>query len=1116
MNPLSFALKRPITVLAAIGAILVGSGLALTRMKIDIFPNLNLPVIYVVQPYGGMSPEQMEGLLTFPFENHFLYISGIHHVESRNIQGFSQMKLFFHPDTNMMQAMAETVAQVNRARAFMPPGTVPPFVVRYDAGSAPVGYLVLESKTRNIGEIQDAAYIRVRPMVVSLPGVSAPPPFGGNQRTIVIHLDPGRLRSYHLSPDEVIAALNAGNTITPAGNARIKDQMPIVPSNAMVRDPQELGNIPIRPGTTLHLRDIGFVEDSTDIPTSFALVNGRRAVYMLITKRADASTLSVVNAVKETLPAMQAALPEDISLRWEFDQSPYVTRAMLGVASEGLLGAVLTGLMVLVFLRDWRTALVVVLNIPFALLGAVVALWATGQTINIMTLGGLALAVGILVDEATVAVENIHVQMTRTESVALAVWRGTLETAVPRLLAMLCILAVFIPSFFMQGAAGALFVPLALAVGFAMVASYLLSSTLVPVLSVWLLRRHGHHSARSPHEGVVSITRPRRFSLARLQGAYAGLLQFLLRWRRLGLCTYALVAVLVIGLVGPRLGQEIFPSVDSGQFQLRVRAPAGTRIEQTEEIAQQALEVIKSVAGPDNVAISVGFGGVSPSSYTINTVYVWTGGPEEVLLRVALKHGSGQRIDDLKHRLREALPERLGAWLRQRLRTLGVAEDRIAERVADLRFSFEPADIVNEVMSFGSPTPVAVSIDGPDIAASRRHAEKVRDQLARIESLRDLQYVQSLNYPTVEVAVDRQRAGKSKVTTDEVARAMVAYTSSSRFVMPNYWVDPTSGTGYQVQVEVPPVRMDSVKEVELVTVKQTRGGHISLRDVARVREGVAPGEVDRYNMRRTVTLTANLEGEDLGRVSRRVEAALKAAGEPPRGVRVSERGQIVPMRQMFAGLAQGLGLTVVAILILLLAYFQSLRLAIVVVSTVPAVLAGVVLMLFATRTTLNIQSCMGAIMSIGVAVANAILLVTFAERSRHTGAPAVEAALAGARGRLRPILMTSLAMISGMVPMALALGEGGEQTAPLGRAVIGGLLAATPATLFVLPAVFAAMNWMRISSRSVSLHPHDPESRHFVSPVSTNIITPGQEAVFAGQHEPSESASGGTTCNPTV
>src|SRR3954452_14217493 len=501
MNPTDFALKRPLTVMVFLAGLLVGSGLALWRMKIDIFPDLKLPVVYVIQPYGGMDPAQIEGLITFPYENHFLYISGIHHVESRCIQGFSQMKIFFHPGTDMVQAMAETVAQVNRSRAFMPPGTVPPFVVRFDAGSVPVGYLVLSSKTKGIGEIQDSAYIRVRPTLVSLPGVSAPPPFGGNQRTIVVHLDPDRLRAYALSPNDVVAALSTGNIISPSGNVRIEDQMPIVPVNAMVVDPQELGTIPLKPGRNVYLRDIvasaGGIEDGSDIRTSFALVNGRRAVYMMVSKRADASTLAVVNRVKAALPAMQASLPEDVALRFEFDQSPYVTRAMWGVATEGAIGAVLTGLMVLVFLRDWRSVIVVVLNIPFALLGAVVALWLCGQTLNLMTLGGLALAVGILVDEATVAVENIHVQMEKSSSIALAVWQGTMETAVPRLLAMLCILAVFIPAAFMEGAARELFVPLSLAVGFSMIASYLLSSTFVPVLGVWLLRKHD-----SPHTGV--------------------------------------------------------------------------------------------------------------------------------------------------------------------------------------------------------------------------------------------------------------------------------------------------------------------------------------------------------------------------------------------------------------------------------------------------------------------------------------------------------------------------------------------------------------------------------------------------------------------------------------
>ena len=453
-------------------------------------------MVYVAQPYGGMDPAQMEGLITNYYEYHFLYINGIHHVESRNVQGTALMKLTFHPGTDMAQAMAETVGYVNRSRAFMPPGTVPPFIMRFDTGSVPVGYLVLRSKTKSIGEIQDQALFKVRPMFAALPGVSAPPPFGGNQRTVVVRIDPDCLRAYNLSPEEVVKALTTGNTISPSGNIRVKDQMPIVPVNTMVAKPEDLGNIPIRPRSDVYLRDLGTIEDGTDIPTGYALVDGQRAVYLLVTKRADASTLAVINEVKKNLPKMQAAIPEDIEVRFEFDQSPYVTRAVWGVATEGLLGAALTGLMVLLFLRDWRSVIVVVLNIPFALLGAIVALWLTGQTVNLMTLGGLALAVGILVDEATVEVENIHTQFEHTSNIARAVRLGNAETAVPRLLAMLCILAVFIPSFFMQGAARELFVPLALAVGFAMIASYLLSSTFVPVLSVWLLR-HYHQ----PHEG---------------------------------------------------------------------------------------------------------------------------------------------------------------------------------------------------------------------------------------------------------------------------------------------------------------------------------------------------------------------------------------------------------------------------------------------------------------------------------------------------------------------------------------------------------------------------------------------------------------------------------------
>jgi multidrug efflux pump subunit AcrB len=1071
-NPIVFALRHPYTVMVGIAALVLGSVLAVRRMAIDIFPALNLPVIYVAQPYGGMDPAQMEGLLTNYYEYHFLYISGIHHVESRNIQGAALMKLFFHPGTNMAQAMAETISYVNRARAFMPPTTVSPFVMRFDTGSVPVGYLVLRSETRSIGEIQDAALFRVRPMFASLPGVSAPPPFGGNQRTIVVRVDPDRLRSYHASPEEVVAALNEGNTISPSGNARIQDLMPIVPVNAMLKDPKELGSIPLRPGKNIYLRDVAVIEDSTDIPSGYALVNGRRAVYILVTKRADASTLSVVNEVKKNLPQMQAVLPDDIEVSFEFDQSPYVTGAMWGVGTEGLLGAALTGLMVFLFLRDWRSVIVVVLNIPFALLGSVVALWLTGQTLNLMTLGGLALSVGILVDEATVEVENIHTQYEHTPSIARAVRRGNQETAVPRLLAMLCILAVFLPSFFMEGAARELFVPLSLAVGFSMVTSYILSSTFVPVLSVWLLRHHH----------LPTDVRPGRFSFARLRDAYAKVLERVMHWRWRLIAGYAVFAGLLIWSVGGQLGMDIFPRVDSGQFQLRLRAAEGTRIETTEQIAQQSLAIIKDIAkdiaGEDEVAISVGYVGLIPSTYPINTIYLWTRGPEEAVLRVGLKPGSDVGVENLKRRLREQLPRRLQVWLEKKLRREGLSAEKAAAQARALRFSYEPADIVNEVMSFGSPTPVEVAVSGQKLADSRAYANKVFQQLDKIPSLRDLQFMQPLDYPAIEVTVDRERAGLSGVTATDVSRSVVSATSSSRFVVPVFWADPNSGIGYQVQVEVPPYQMDSSAAIGMVPIQGKTKKNLLLRDVATIRPGTMPGEYDRYNMKRLVSMTANIENLDLGRVTGQITEALEAAGEPPRGATVDVRGQIVPFRQMFQGLALGLGLAVVVIFLLLTAYFQSLRLALVSVSTVPAVIAGVAVVLLATGTTLNIQSFMGAIMAIGVAVANAILLVSFAERNRVAGMAAGEAAVEAGRHRIRPILMTSCAMIAGMMPMAFAFGEGGEQTAPLARAVIGGLAAATVATLLFLPSVFAFFLG-RSSTGSVSLDPDDPESPNF-------------------------------------
>jgi multidrug efflux pump subunit AcrB len=1054
MNLVAAAMRRPITVIVALIAITLSALLAVSRMPRDIFPDLGVPVIYVAQPYGGVDPAQMEGFLTYYYEYHFLYITGIEHVESKSVQGNALIKLQFHPGTNMAQAMAETVSYVNRARAFMPPGTVPPFVTRFDAGSVPVGNLVFSSETRTVAEIQDAALNRVRPLFATLPGVSAPPPFGGSARSIVIHADPDRLRAYNLSPDDVVTAIASTNTISPSGNVRIGDTMPIVPINATVPTIKELEDVPIRTGSTqtVFIHDIGTVEDGTDIATGYALVNGRRTVYIPVTKRADASTLSVVSLVKENLPKFQAVLPDGVKVEYQFDQSPYVTGAIANLLTESALGAILTGLMVLLFLRDLRSALIIVLNIPLALLAAALALALTGQTINIMTLGGLALAVGILVDEATVTIENVHTHLARGKTLARAALDASGETALPRLLAMLCILAVFTPALFMTGAARSLFLPLSLAVGFAMVASYLLSSTLVPILTVWVLKPH----TSAGHEAHTSSTRA--------QESFGRLLQRIVARRGLILAAYLLATAFIIAVVGAHPGTEIFPRVDAGQFQLRLRAPTGTRIERTEALAQQTLEAIKQEAGAQNVDITLGFVGVQAPSYPVNTIHLWTSGPEEAVLQVQLKHGAAIPIEPLKERLRR----------------------RLAAQMPEVRTSFEPSDIVSRVMSFGSPTPVEIAVSGPNLPANLDYAQKVREALTHIGSLRDIQFGQSLDYPTLQVNIDRERAGLMGLTTTDITRSTVAATSSSRFTTPNYWADPKSGIAYQVQVDIPIARMDSVEAVQNIPLTARNGTSLLLRDVATVTPGTAVGEYDRYNSQRMVTITANLYGEDLGTASGRIARALKQVGAPPPRVTLTVRGQAPPMQEMLGGLQTGFALAVLVILLLLAANFQSPRLAFIVVSTVPAVIVGVALALWLTGTTLNIQSYMGAIMAVGVAVANAILLVTFAERSRIEGSHATEAAVDGATSRLRPILMTSLAMIAGMIPMALGLGEGGQQTAPLGRAVIGGLGAATVATLFILPSVFAAVQ-AHASVRSASLDPTDTSSAHFLPPVREGV-----------------------------
>jgi multidrug efflux pump subunit AcrB len=1046
------ALRRPITTIVVVLAVALGALFAVFNTRIDIFPNLNLPVIYVAQPYGGLSPQQIEGYISYYYEYHFLYIDGIESVESKSIQGAVLLRLTFHPGTNMNQALAETDSYVNRAHAFMPPGSVAPFVVRFDAGTLPVGYLVFSSTSKTLGQIQDVALNRVRPAFATLPGVSSPPPFGGNQRTIVISVDPAKLHGYGLSADDVVQAVVSGNSIQPAGLANIGSSQTLVTTDATVTKIDSLLDIPLHgngPNAAVYLRDVGSVADTADIPTGYALINGKRTVYIPVTKRPDASTISVVDSVRRNLPRFQTLLPDDVSVSYQLDQSGYVTDALWSVVREGALGAVLVGLMLLLFLRDWRSSLIVVVIIPFALLTAVLALWVAGQTINIMTLGGLALAIGVLVDDGTVLLENIHVHLARGVTVGRAVVDASREVAIPRVLAMLCILAVFIPSFFMTGAAQSLFIPLSLAVGFSIAAAYLLFSTMIPILSVWFLRDHKPVLDGPSHQNGE----PENSFFGRFRTHFLGLQRKLAAHRVILLALYAVVVpVLLVALVRS-LTTEIFPSAASNQIRLRMDAPDGTRIAVTEAIAKQVLNTVSAVAGPNTIDTTLSYVGLQPSSYPVNLIYLWTGGPNEAVMNIALKPGAGMTARQLTDKLRTVLPSKFPST----------------------EFSFEPGDLVSQILNFGTTSVVDVAVVGPQYAAVERFAGRIKQELGGAPEVADLRFGQSLHYPNLDVRINRVLAGQLGTSAEKVGQAVVAATSSTRFVTPDYWRDPKSGVSYQVQVQVPQQEMTSSRDVGAIPVGGSPGNDLELSQVASLHLGTVPGELDRKNGEWVISVTANLKKPDLLRAAKSIDAAVARAGKPPKGVTVEVRGQVSVVRQIFSNLTIGLAAAILVMLLVLLANFQSLRLSLISLSSIPAVLCGALGFLFVTRTSLNLESFMGMILVIGVALANSILLVTFAERNRRSGQSASVAGQNAAGERLRPVLMTSLAMISGMIPMALAIGSGSE-TAPLGRAVIGGLIAATVTTLLIVPNVFALVQ-QTASLKSVSLLPEDRPRR---------------------------------------
>ncbi|WP_143307130.1 efflux RND transporter permease subunit [Chitinophaga vietnamensis] len=1034
------ALRHPVTILVAVMAIGLFSFLSVRNAKVDIFPKMGLPTVYVAQPYGGLSPEQMEGFVTSYYEYHFLYITGVKYVESKNIQGAALIRIVFNEGTDMSQAMAEVVGYVNRARAFMPPGTVPPFVTRFDAGSVPVGQLVFSSESRSLSEISDLALFRVRPMFATLPGVSAPPPFGGNQKTVLVTIDPEKLRSYNLSPDQVVQALVKSNSITPAGNLRMGDSTFLTPQNSVIETLQDLQNTPLQSvsGAAVYIRDVAAVSMGADVTTSYALINGKRSVYIPVTKRADASTWDVVQRVKAALPDMQAAIPADIKVSYEFDQSGYVINAIRSLLFEGGLGALLTGFVVLLFLHDRRSALIVVLTIPLALLSSVTILYLCGQTINIMTLGGLALSVGILVDEATVTVENIHRHMETGKRKARAIADACREIAAPKLLILISILAVFVPAFFMSGVPRAMFLPLSLAVGFAMIASFILSQTFVPVMAAWLLKDHLPAKTSSPDK---------------IKNRYLHIISKREKNYRLPAIAFLLLSFCLMILFFRLTGAALFPSVDTGQTQVRLRMPVGTRFERTEDATRRLLQLTDSIAGKGNVEITSAFIGTQPSSYPVNYIHLWTSGPHESVTRIRLREGA-IRIADFREQLRAA----------------------VKRDIPKARISFEPGDLVEQVLNLGTTNPVEIAVLNRNLAEGRKTAQLLVQKLSGISTLRDLQIATPLDYPAVRMEIDRVKAGQLGISADQAAKALVTATTSSRFTAPSYWLDKATGTAYQVQVQYPEYRMNSTAQLEMVPVSGGVGATHYLSEIASWKRVNMPGEYDRLNQQRYITITANIATSDAGSVFKAVQQQIDSLGKLPNGAKVLLRGQPELLAQTLDSLQFGLLIAIVVVFLAMAIYFQSFRIALTVLSVLPAVVAGSLLLLWLTGQSLNIQSYMGAIMAVGVSVANAVLFITSAETWRRQSA--AEPLYHAAGMRFRPIIMTSIAMIAGMLPMALGLTRGGDQAAPLGIAVIGGLVASLVSVLFFLPPVY---QWIigRRPYQYISLDPDDANSPYY-------------------------------------
>ena len=1037
----ALALRRPYTFVVMALLIIILTCVTVPRTPVDIFPDIKIPVVSVVWNYTGLSPQEMADRIVTNSERGFtVTVNDIEHQESQSLNGIAVIKIFFRPSVNIAMAVTQVTAICQTAVRSLPPGTTPPLVITYTASSTPVVQLGLSSKTLPEQQVFDLAQNFLRTQLTTVQGVGTPYPYGGKPRQIQVDLDSAKLQAYGLSPADIVNAVAVQNLILPAGTTKIGPTEYNVELNGSPQTIAELNDLPVKTTntSTLYLRDVAHVRDGFIPQTNIVRQDGVRGVLMSIYKLGG-STLTVVNAVKAMVPLAATQLPPELNIKALFDQSLFVRASIQGVIREGLIAASLTAAMILLFLGDWRPTVIIAVSIPLSIFVSVLLLAALGETINIMTLGGLALAVGILVDDATVEIENIERNLAMGKEMKQAILDGAQQIAVPALVSTLCICIVFVPMFFLTGVARFLFVPLAEAVSFAMLASYLLSRTLIPTMVMFIMRGHEHRAKESKNP-FVRFQRRFEHGFEKFRGGYQQLLETTLEHRRLFAICFVIFCVLSLGLVF-FLGQDFFPQVDAGLIRLHFRARPGLRVEETARLCDGVEQVLRSEIPKEELQTMLDNIGVPYSG--INLSYASSGviGTSDAEILIALNPEHHHATAGYIRRLRRELPARFPG----------------------VEFFFQPADIVSQILNFGLPAPVDIQIMGADMRGSYDIGQKIANRLRQIPGAADVHVQQMMSLPTIHLEMDRTRIGDVGLSAQNVAQSVLISLSGSSQTTPDYWLNPKNGVTYPIAIQTPQYHMTSLQDLMNTPVTGASGQTPQvLGNLVQLTPETRPAVVNHYNVQPVIDVYASTQGRDLGGVASDIMKALKPFRDHlPRGTQIVVRGQIETMQSSFFGLGVGLLGAIVLVYLLIVVNFQSWLDPFIIITALPGALAGICWFLLITRTTLSVPSLTGAVMCMGVATANSILMVSFARDRMDAGVPALQAAIEAGYTRMRPVIMTALAMIIGMLPMALGLGEGGEQNAPLGRAVVGGLLFATVATLFFVPSVFTIIHGRR-------------------------------------------------------